>query len=183
MTRRNQRSKTADEQPASLAGWLYADLFLLLFVVGLSAAWITKKQDPPPESKATPTTSTSTSTTTTTLPKERRPRFVKQEVVFEPFQRSDRSAIEDELNSEIEERGLSDQTKVAVAVIYGGSSVCTPTGTEGRQSAEDLFELLKESDSRHFYEDTAVVPISRCQLGAGNFVLRLYLVDFAGSIK
>jgi hypothetical protein len=181
MTRRIQRSKTADEQPASLAGWLYADLFLLLFVVGLSAAWITKKQDPPPEAKATPTTSTST--TTTTLPKERRPRFVKQEVVFEPFRRSDRSSIESKLNSRIEEWGLSEQTKVAVAVIYGGHSSCPDTNSEGARRAQELFELLKESDPDHFYEDSAVVPISSCKLGEGSFSLKLYLVDFAGSIK
>lgn len=181
MNRRHQHPRTADEQPASLAGWLYADLFLLLFVVGLSAAWITKKQDPPVEAKKVPTTTTTT-TTTTTIPRERRPRFVKQEVFFERFQRSDRESIRAEMNSEIGRRGLSDQTKVAVAVIYGGSGCPDPT-SEGAKRAQELFELLRDADPLHFYEDTAVVPISKCQLGDGAFQLKLYLVDFAGSIK
>lgn len=179
MTRRHQRPRTADEQPASLAGWLYADLFLLLFVVGLSAAWITKKQDPPVEAKKVPTTTT----TTTTIPRERRPRFVKQEVLFESFRRSDRESIRAEMNSEIGRRGLSDQTKVAVAVIYGGHSGCPDPNSEGAKRAQELFELLRDADPLHFYEDTAVVPISKCRLGEGNFELKLYLVDFAGSIK
>jgi len=181
MTRRNQRPKTADEQPASLAGWLYADLFLLLFVVGLSAAWITKKQDPPVEAKKVPTTTTST--TSTTIPRERRPRFVKQEVFFEAFRRSDRTTIRSDMNSEIKKRGLSEQTKVAVAVVYGGHSGCPDPTSEGAKRSQELFDLLRDADPQHFYEDTAVVPISKCRLGEGNFELKLYLVDFAGSIK
>lgn len=180
MTRRYQRPKTADEQPASLAGWLYADLFLLLFVVGLSAAWITKKQEPPPQAKKVP--ATTTSTTSTTILRERRPRFVKQEVLFENFRRSDRESIRAEMNSEIGRRGLSDQTKVAVAVVYGGHP-CPDPNSEGAKRARELFELLREADPLHFYEDTAVVPISKCRLGEGNFEMKLYLVDFAGSIK
>lgn len=180
MTRRYQRPKTADEQPASLAGWLYADLFLLLFVVGLSAAWITKKQDPPVEAKKVPTTTTST--TSTTIPRERRPRFVKQEVVFEAFRRSDQTTIRSDLDSEIKKRGLTEQTKVAVAVIYGGVD-CPDPKSVGRKRSEELFGVLRDADPQHFYEDTAVVPISKCELREGNFTLKLYLVDFAGSIN
>jgi hypothetical protein len=41
------RSKIADEQPSSLGGWLFADLFLLLVVIGLAGFTITPREGAP----------------------------------------------------------------------------------------------------------------------------------------
>jgi hypothetical protein len=41
------RSKIADEQPSSLGGWLFADLFLLLVVIGLAGFTIATQEGAP----------------------------------------------------------------------------------------------------------------------------------------
>lgn len=41
------RSKIADEPPSSLGGWLFADLFLLLVVIGLAGFTITPREGAP----------------------------------------------------------------------------------------------------------------------------------------
>ena len=51
-----------DEGPMSLSGWLFADLFLALIVVGFSLSWVTK------EEAAKSTEPPATTTTTTTIP-------------------------------------------------------------------------------------------------------------------
>ena len=60
-----------DEGPMSLSGWLFADLFLVLIVVGFSLSWVTKEV----ATKSTKPPATTTTTipmqpleTTTTLP-------------------------------------------------------------------------------------------------------------------
>lgn len=51
-----------DDGPMSLSGWLFADLFLALIVVGFSLSWVTK------EEAAKSTEPPATTTTTTTIP-------------------------------------------------------------------------------------------------------------------
>jgi hypothetical protein len=51
-----------DEGPMSLSGWLFADLFLALIVVGFSLSWV------PKEEAARSTEPPATTTTTTTIP-------------------------------------------------------------------------------------------------------------------
>jgi hypothetical protein len=43
----NSRSKVADEQTSSLGGWLFADLFLLIMVIGLAGFTIIPDKNAP----------------------------------------------------------------------------------------------------------------------------------------
>jgi len=62
-----------DEGPMSLSGWLFADLFLVLIVVGFSLSWVTKEEatkstEPPATTTTTTTIPMQPQETTTTVP-------------------------------------------------------------------------------------------------------------------
>jgi hypothetical protein len=170
--KRRRHGRVADEEPSGLAGWLYADLFLLLFMVGLSAAWVTKTPDQPEEVEIP---------TETTLPDDARPRFYPTHFSRE-YSVSSAADIESDLDEWISDQGLSERARVAVAIVKGAPDVagkCDKTGGV-RRASEFYKSTLRIIDPKHFTEDSALEPYQGCSIQKGRYQLRLYFVDFAG---
>jgi hypothetical protein len=196
------RKRRSGKSTASLAGWLFADLTLVLFVVSLSSAesnaacpeprkgTVIPEWCPPTSTSPSTTTTSTTSTTTTTVPDTTvpdgdgsEPGGIKPEpveIVLTSWRSSSLAvAIERELrdayrgNAALQSVGKIDEIRFGVIIVYGGSK--GEQNNFGDRLAERAEEILSESWIR--VEPTTYFETGHDQgLVAGGLNLKLFPV-------
>lgn len=168
------RNKIADEQTSSLGGWLFADLFLLIMVIGLAGFNRSEKV-------VTSTTSTTTTTTTTVVCSSSRFRSTSFRGTDSRNTYTESSAL-GFLYSDVE-KWVSDQRfsqpKIAVAILRGGNR---QSDDEGQKSAKIFWNSTlnrNEVLGNYISADTAFRPFGTKKYGRGVYEVELFFVETA----
>lgn len=175
------------------SGWIYADLFLALTVVGLGSAVVTSvasSAPPAPMPAAIETTTTvapsTTAVTTTTSPEVFQLSCVEFAVPLpaNPTSEAARESVEQAIATEIERRGWeADSARPGMVLVMGGYAG-SEGATAGDVRARSLAPQLRESipmfaDVEMRTLGARVVNVQGSPVtvgGAGDFILVVYLL-------
>ena len=165
------RNKIADEQTSSLGGWLFADLFLLIMVIGLAGFNKTERV-------VAPTTSTSTTSTSTTVVCTSEPRFRSTPFTGSPSYT--RSSARERLLKEVRDWTVNNgfkSPKIAVAIVRGGSR---ESNQKGQAMARTFWNSTVRSELSQYVDlNTADEPFGNTGLAEGSYQLQLFFVEVA----
>ncbi len=161
------RSRIADEQTSSLGGWLFADLFLLVMVVGLAGFTISKDD-------ASPTTSTTTTVCFTGS------LIGEDSFVGRPeYSNQTTSTLLADLEDWIEDQSLQ-LPKVAVAIVKGGYKGADGSDSQGQSDAKNFWNnRAKYALQQYVVSRTEVRTFGTKAIEPGNFEVELFFVETA----
>lgn len=168
------RQRLSEEQPSTLAGWLFADLFLLLFVVGLSGI----------------VSGSAEADTTTTLPPKSSttvpcvgPRFIEDPLKVSFNEGSVREKLVPEIERWLAEKKASTSKTEAVVVVLTGWA----TKSESEQAGQDRIKgfyrsrikpLNRDLITEVFRETTATHVVRATRKSRGDYSVDIYFADF-----
>lgn len=110
------------DAPGHLAGWLFADLLIILFLLAsVDTLEVAASKDVPPQEETTTTTTTTTPPTTLPTEEERppalslEPRIVQVGTLSGP-------PISEQVTNALREQGVDDSSRVGFLIAFGGDS-------------------------------------------------------------
>ena len=161
------RSRIADEQTSSLGGWLFADLFLLVMVVGFAGSAIS-------EDESSPTTSTTT-TVCFTGSRIGEESFVGRR----KYSYQTTSTLLADLKDWMDDQSLQ-LPKVAVAIVRGGYKGADGSDSQGQSDAKNFWNDRAKYALQEYVESrTEVRPFGTKASDPGNFEVELFFVETA----
>jgi hypothetical protein len=166
------RNKIADEQTSSLGGWLFADLFLLIMVIGLAGF---------NRSEKVVTSTTSTTTSTTVVCSSSRFRSTSFRGTDSRNKYTESSALGflySDVANWVSEQRFS-QPKIAVAILRGGDR---QSEGEGQKRAKIFWNSTlnrNEVLGNYISADTAFRPFGTKKYGRGVYEVELFFVETA----
>ena len=160
-----------DNNLVSSAGWLYADLLLVLTIIGFGAIVARRDTDPPPPPKVTELSSTNLNCNEFAIRLE-----------SGADQASVNQIVDEEVRRAIDNGNLPlDQTSVGLVLIYGGygSGESFP---DGKERARNFVDKIKQTDWMSTSElvyggaNQVEIGVKSLPVGAREILLKVYLV-------
>lgn len=155
----------------SSAGWLYADLLLVLTIIGFGAIVARKETDPPPKPKTSELSSTNLNCNEFAI-----------RLDSGLDQVSINQIVDDEVRSAIRYGDLPlGDTRVGLVIIYGGYG-SGETVTDGKTRAKNFIPKIKQTDWMNSSElvlggaNQVEIGIDRVSVGPREILLKVYLV-------
>jgi hypothetical protein len=179
--------ENSDGDEMSVAGWVYADLFLALSIIALGATsfLVVARNLPTDESSSSPPTRS-----TTTIPEIQVANLSCDELVFqfsqsdlEPSATSLGRRFDDRVKQYAATRGLRDG-KVGIMLLYGGYDTQTERTSAGKKRADEAgaklrmaSEQLRRVETRTFGASRISQGIKELEIGGPqDFAIVAYLV-------
>lgn len=168
------RQRLSEEQPSTLAGWLFADLFLLLFVVGLSGI----------------VSGSAEADTTTTLPPKSSTtipcigsRFINDALEVSFNEGNVRERLVPEIEKWIAGKKVSTSETEAVVVVLTGWATKSESEQAGQDRINDFYRseiapLNQYLVSKVFRPTTATHAIRATRKSRGSYSIDIYFADF-----
>ena len=133
------KSRRGKRQNNSLAGWLFADLSIVLALIFMSSKLNFSASVPPPST----TTTSITTTTTSEIETENIGVSVEAKVIIVRISNpGDATQIFDEIEAELRNQGVPAYMKFGVVLIYAG---VTDESQYAQKEAQDRSEKIEES--------------------------------------
>lgn len=137
------KSRRGKRQNNSLAGWLFADLSLVLALIFMSSKLNFSDSVPPPSTTTTTITTTITTTTTSKIETKKDGVSVNPKVIIVRISNPDKAAqIFDEIKAELKNQGVPEYIKFGVVLIYAG---VTDDSQYAEKEAQDRSEKIEKS--------------------------------------
>ena len=160
-----------DNNLVSSAGWLYADLLLVLTIIGFGALVARRDTDPPPPPKVTELSSTNLNCNEFAIRLESR-----------ADQASVNQIVDEEVRYAISDGNLPlNDTRVGLVIIYGGYG-SSETVTDGKTYAKNFIPKVKQTEWMSSSElvlggaNQVEIGLDRVSVGPREILLKVYLV-------
>jgi hypothetical protein len=155
----------------SSAGWLYADLLLVLTIIGFGAIVARRDTDPPPAPKVSQLSSTNLNCNEFAI-----------RLDSGLDQTSINQIVDDEVRSAISNGSLPlGDTSVGLVIIYGGYG-SSETVTDGKTRAKNFIPKIKQTEWMNSSElvlggaNQVEIGLDRVSVGPREILLKVYLV-------
>jgi hypothetical protein len=155
----------------SSAGWLYADLLLVLTIIGFGAIVARRETDPPPAPKVNQLSSTNLNCNEFAI-----------RLDSGLDQTSINQIVYEEVRSAIRDGNLPQgDTSVGLVIIYGGYG-SSETVTDGKTRAKNFVSKIKQTDWMNSSElvlggaNQVEIGLDRVSVGPREILLKVYLV-------